>query len=121
VSTARTSATTKLPQEIVEMIISYFTYDTRSLLACSMTCYSWYTAAVHHLHHTLTTDDYGPRRSSGGHMWPRPLQKAHELGLLPLVKRFQVRMGIAMDAGFNSEWLSERGLCYFSALSRNLE
>ena len=58
--TIRPSPATKLPLELVETIFSYLIYDARSLLACSMTCYSWYIAAVPHLHHTLTTDEYGP-------------------------------------------------------------
>ena len=43
------------------MIVFYLAYDTRSLLACSMTCYSGYIVAVPHLHHTLTTDNSGSR------------------------------------------------------------
>jgi hypothetical protein len=46
---------TRLPQEIVEMIIIHLIYDKRSLLTCSSTRRPRYTAAVPHLHHTLTT------------------------------------------------------------------
>ena len=31
------------------MIVAYFTYDVPGLLACSLTCYSWYIAAAPHL------------------------------------------------------------------------
>ena len=48
---------TKLPEELVGMIISYFIYDIRTPPTCSLTCYSWYIAVVPHLHHTLTTYD----------------------------------------------------------------
>ena len=34
----------KLPQELVEMVISYFIYNKCSLMACSMMCYPWYIA-----------------------------------------------------------------------------
>ena len=117
--TAGPSSIAKLPQELVEMVVSYFIYDTRSLLACSMTCYSWYIAAVPHLHHTLTTDndDYSPHGCDGRYMWPRPLQKSYELGLLPLVKRFRIRLDNAYSAKFAPEHLGGRTLRHFSALT----
>ena len=66
-STARTSIT-KHPQDLVELIISHFTYDRRSLLACSLTCHSWYIAAASHPHHSLTTEDKPPLfESDKGH------------------------------------------------------
>ena len=34
----------RLPQELIEVIVSYLVHDKLSLLACSMTCYSWYIA-----------------------------------------------------------------------------
>jgi len=91
-SIAGPSPVAKLPQELVEMVISYFIFDTRSLLACSMTCYSWYIAAVPHLRHALTTDERRPYENDGRYVWPRPLQKSYELGLLPLVQRFRIRL-----------------------------
>ena len=82
-----------------------------------MTCYSWYIAAVPYLHHSLTTDD-GPSRLRGGaHPWPRPLRKSYELGLLPLVKRFRIRLGVNDRGGFTPRWLCGRNLRYFSALT----
>ena len=116
-STAGPSSIAKLPQELAEMVISYFIYDTRSLLACSMTCYSWYIAAVPHLHHTLTTDDYCSHETEWVTTWPRPLQKSYELGLLPLVKRLRIRLDNAYAAKFAPEHLGGRTLRHFSALT----
>ena len=122
-STRRSSSITKLPQELAEMIISYFIYDTRSLLACSTTCYSWYIAAVPHLHHSLTTDDGHSLMTYDGHyfrsdrkyQWPRPLKNGYKLGLLPLVKRFRIRLGNFRE--FTPGRLGRRTLRYFSALT----
>ena len=116
-SPAAPSSIAKLPQELVEMVISYFIYDTRSLLACSMTCYSWYIAAVPHLHHTLTTDNYRFRGTEWATTWPRPLQKSYELGLLPLVKRFRIRLDNAYTDKFAPEHLGGCTLRHFSALT----
>ena len=68
VSTARSSPIASLPQEIVEIILSYFIYDTPTLIACSLTCYSWYIGSVSHLYHSLTPTTHltpaGWRRST---------------------------------------------------------
>ena len=87
----RSSPAIRIPLEIVEMIIAHLIYNTHSLLACSLTCYSWYIATVTHLHHTLTiqTDPYRlsipPER-----IWPRPLLHLDKLGLLPLAKKLHI-------------------------------
>jgi hypothetical protein len=36
------------------MIIAQLIYDLPTLLSCSLTCCSWYLAAVPHLHTTLS-------------------------------------------------------------------
>jgi len=92
------------------MIISCLVYDARSLLVCSMTCYSWYIAAVPHLHHTLTTDNIDSKYS-----WPRPLRKSYELGLLPFVNQFRIRL--KHGAKFTPRQLTGYTLRYFSALT----
>ena len=97
------------------MIVSYIIYDVRSLLACSMTCRSWYTASTPHLHHTLTTENDDSRPRYGKHSWPKPLQESYKLGLLSFVKRFQIRLG--KSDKFTPEWLCGRTLSYFSALT----
>ena len=107
----------KLPQDVVEIIISYLIYNTPSLLACSLTCHSWYIAAIPHLHHTLTTDDRTP--SSTKHSWPRPLKRLHELGLLPFVKQFRIRLPVDGYLLFTLERFNcgQRTLHYLSALT----
>jgi len=97
------------------MIIFYFIYDTRSLLACSMTCHSWYIATIPHLHYSLTTDNHKCWQRHKKYTWPTPLQKSYDLGLLPFVKRFRIRMGINDE--FTPGWLGIRTLRYFSALT----
>ena len=118
-STARPSPIAKLPQELVETIISCFIYDKPSLLACSMTCYSWYMVAVHYLHHSLTTDDKRPLYGlTTRDFWPRPLRKSYKLGLLPLVKRFRIRFDpFSWGTGFASDQLGWRTMRYLSALA----
>ena len=91
------STAARLPQEVVEMIIVHLIYDKYDLIACSLTCYSWYIAAVPHLHHTLivlTTSLMGVREKF---MWPIPLLHMHNLGLLPLVKRLRICKGCVPD------------------------
>jgi len=99
------------------MIISYLIYDTRTLLACSLTCYPWYIATVPYLHYSLTTDNDGNPWPYWGRSWPKPLRKSYELGLLPLVRRFRIRSGGRSSVGLTPEWLGRRTLRYFLALT----
>ena len=89
--TTRSSPAMGFPLEIVEMIIVHLIYDIRSLLACSLTCSSWYIAAVAHLHHTLTIHTHPYPWVPREKMWPRLLVHLHKLGLLPLVKKLRAR------------------------------
>ena len=116
--TSRPSPIARLPQELLEIIIHYSIPDLDTLIACSMTCHSWYIAAVPFLHHSLTA--YGTPFHSWDkeHEWPKPLQKSYNLGLLPLVKRFRIRMAAYLcHRKFTPEWLDRRTLRYFSALN----
>ena len=88
-TTAWSSSVVWLPQEIVNMIVAHLIYDKRSLLACSLTCYSWYIAAVPHLHRTLITPTYDASMEEK-FKWSKPLRNMHRLGLLPLVNSFQI-------------------------------
>jgi len=100
------------------MIIAHFIYDKRTLITCSMTCYSWYIAAVPLLHHSLTTED--DSYYSWDHVkyaWPTPLRKSYELGLLPLVKQLRIRMGLGNHTEFTPGWLDRRTFRYFTALT----
>lgn len=92
----------------------YLIYDTDSLLACSLTCYSWYIAAVPHLHHTLTTDDRPLPSQYQRLRWPGPLRKSYDLGLLPLVKQFRIRVE---ESDFGPDRFNKHTLRYFSALT----
>ncbi|KAF9643564.1 hypothetical protein BDM02DRAFT_3123277 [Thelephora ganbajun] len=106
-----------LPQEIVEMIIAHLIYDKRSLLACSLTCYSWYIAAVHHLHHTLIAQYLFPPIYPNLR-WPKPLREADKLGLLPLVKKFQFHSEYYPGLSkFSTKQLNWCTLRHFSALT----
>jgi len=68
-STTRASPATKLPLEIIQMIIAHLAYDTPNLLTCTLTCYSWYLAAVPRLHRTLVTHTDG---WDWKFQWPTP-------------------------------------------------
>ena len=113
---ARPSPVAKLPQELVDEIISYFFDDLRTLLACSLACRSWYIATIPHLHHSLTTDDDSLVPMDKEHWWPGPLKKVYEFHLHPLVKRLRIRMR-RRDARFTPERLNEHTLPYFSAFT----
>ena len=117
VPTLRSSPITDLPQHIVGIVLSYLIHDTPTLLACSLTCYSWYIAAVSHLHHSLTIDNecfIHSLRARKRH-WPWTLKRLHDLGLLPLVKRLRVRLD--HDHPFGPKQLRGRTMRYFSALA----
>jgi len=108
------SPAARLPFEIIEMFITYLKYDTPSLRACTMTCYSWYMAAVPHLHRTLTVNvDPWDRK----HRWPSPILYMHMHGSLPLVKEFRVRGGGYFSTGFSPKLFNCCILRQFSALS----
>jgi len=99
------------------MIVAYLTYDTHSLLACSLTCYSWYIAAVLHLHRTLIISTYWRCRNDK-FRWPKPFLYMRELGLLPLVTEFQINTHLHTDPdGFSPKFFNCCTLRQFSALS----
>ena len=77
-----------------------------------MTCYSWYIAAVPHLHYSLTTDDF--HWEDEKYRWPKPLQSSYELGLLPFVKRFRIRV---FNYPCAQPTIDDHTLRYFSALT----
>ena len=119
-SITRSSPATRLPSELVEIIIAYLFYDMCSLRACTMSCYSWYIAAVPHLHRTLTIETYSRVRDS---RWPNPLRRMHTLGLLPLVKRLWVYGCNNDNVGLSPMLFNHRTLRQVSALTnvRQLE
>ena len=95
------------------MIIGHLAYDTPSLRACALTCYSWYIAAVPDLHHIfcISNEYWGPK-----YRWPDPLRHMHALGLLPLVRTFWFRGDNGGDA-LSPKRFNHRILHQFSALT----
>jgi len=112
----RSSPVTRLPQDIVEIIITHLIYDKPSLRACSLTCYSWYIAAVPHLHHTLVIDTHEPWKRR--FRWPNLIWHKHMLGLLPLVKKLHILAYVSFDEGeITPKMFSRYTLGKFSALT----
>ena len=113
--TTCSSPAARVPQEIIEIIIVNIIYDKRSLRACSLTCYSWYIAAVPHLHRTLVTRTYEWDTKC---LWPNPLIYMHRLGLLPLAKKLQITGGSRIHGRmFIPGELNRFILPYFAALT----
>jgi len=112
-STTRASPATRLPLEFVQMIIAHLTYDTRSLRTYTMTCYSWYIAAVPLLHNILITH-IGTLDHKFG--WPNPLRHMHALGLLPFVETLWVH-GDDDDLVFSPKQFNRRILRQSSTLA----
>jgi hypothetical protein len=120
-----------LSQKLVEIIVSHV-HDTRTLRSCSLTCRMWYHAAKPHFHYslkaivpksrfrhflkTITPKTYLPNTDPD---WPDPLLEAHELRLLPFIKRFSIvcRLEVEDTSRFTREQFGyKQSLCYFSAL-----
>ena len=97
------------------MTIAHLIYDRRSLLSCSLTCYSWYTISVPHLHHTLVTQVLSWHNNTRLG-WSKPLREASKLGLLPLVRKFGFH-AVSSDATFSPKRFNWRTLPHFSALT----
>jgi len=55
---ARSSPVSGLPHEVIELTVSYLVCQAPSLRACTLTCYSWYIAAVPYLYRILITPTY---------------------------------------------------------------
>ena len=102
----------RIPYEITVMILTHIIHDLDTLKAISLTCRSWYTLAVPHLHHTLTV---GANDPYGTHTHLKPVLKLYGMGLLPLVKELRVRQ--PMDVWFMPQTFNRRNLRYFSAFT----
>ena len=103
--------TRSLPNELAEMIIAHLTHDIRTLKMCSLTCRSWYTIAVPHIHHTLVLG------RGIHHNGLKPLSKLHGLGLIPFVQEIRLERLLGMGNWFMPRAFGRRSLRYFSALS----
>ena len=76
------SPAARLPQEVLEIIIAYLSYYAPSVWACSLTCHSWYTAAVPHLYPTLRlVFDHKNQRFE----WSNPIWSMQMPNLFPFV------------------------------------
>ena len=102
------------PYDIVEMIIAHLIRHRDTLEACSLTCRSWYTAAVPHLHHTLTLMGSKP---GVGRSRLESLPKLHELGLIPLVREIRVKQKFGLGHWFAPLAFNHSDLDYFSAFA----
>ena len=111
--TTPSSSAARLPLEIVGIIISCLIFDMPSLRACTLTCYSWYIAAVPHLHYNLFI---GSGIRGRKFRWPNPLRRMGRLGLLPFVKTFYVR-GYNRHDAFSSKRFNCCIIRRFSALT----
>jgi len=99
----------RFPYDIMEMIMAHLDHSHDALKACSLTCYSWYTAAVPHLHHTLILRD----RSDKSRAKLKPLSKLHELGLTSVVR--EIRVVECRKFWFIPQAFSSSDLRHFSA------
>jgi hypothetical protein len=116
-STTGPSYITRLPAEILKMIIDHLICDSCTLLACSLTCYSWYIIVAPHIHHTLVTKTH-PWYADTDPKWPKPLRNMHIVGLLPFVKKFHIRgAGVCGTPTFSPKLLSWCTLYHFTALT----
>jgi len=108
--------TFRLPQEIVEMIVTHLACDLDALKTCSLTCRSWYIAAVPRLHRTLILRGKRPDET---HNKLKPLSELHRLDLIPLVEEIQVRDGPSwfVPSWFVPQAFSPRDLNHFSAFA----
>jgi len=92
------------------MIIAYLVYDIPALKACSLTCYSWYIAAVPHIHRTFVFK--GADRAG-----LKSLSMRYALGLLPLVNDLRILQPASDPRWFLPQSFNRRGLRHIFALT----
>ena len=97
----------------MEIIIAYLIHDIQALKACSLTCYTWYTVAVPHLHRIFV---FKEADAGQDHDRLKPLSRRHALGLLPLVKELRVEQSLT-HRWFLPQSFNRRTLRYFSAFT----
>ena len=97
----------------MEIIIADLGDDVFSLKTFSVTCYSWYLAAVPHLHRAFTLEDrpLDPTRAE-----LKPLAKLHKMNLLPFVKKLLIRSS-SFEPWLLPRKLDRQTLRHFSALN----
>ena len=97
----------------MEMIVAYLIDSLGTLKTCSLTCRSWYIAAVPRIHHTLILRD---KRSDKLHDELKPLSELNKLGLAPLVNTITVRQWLD-SRWFIPQAFSPSDLRHFSAFA----
>ena len=114
-SAASPSPAARLPQEVIDMIISHLIHDTHSLLTCSITSRSWRVAAFPHLHRHLEThtSTFWDKKTE----WPRPLQRASKVGWLPFITRLFIRGDQCISGEFSPNLFDHKTQHEFSTLT----
>lgn len=113
----------RLPYECVEIIIAHLARDLDALKACSLTCRSWHTITLPHLHHTLTLRREKPDFDRGKMARDKlkPLSGLHDLGLIPYITEVRVEQRVEgwrrETSWFVPHAFSRRDLRYFSAFA----
>ena len=105
----------RIPHELVEIIIAYLAQNIGGLKACSLTCRSWYAAAIPHLHHTVVLNLAG-----GWAIYPtllEPISNLHDRGLTHLVRAIQVVQEPGLGWWFLPQTFTDLDLHHFSALA----
>lgn len=104
----------RLPQELVDDIISYVD-DDYTLFSCSMTCRSLrYSARLPPFYSLTSFNVQGGGRERV--QWPIPLQEGCKLDSLPFVRRLYIRTTTIKPSAFTSDQLRGDSLRHFSAL-----
>jgi len=113
-SKSGSSPATGLPQDVVNAIVEHLMHDVPSLLACSLTSWSWSAAAAPHLYRTLSThiSKCGDERTT----WPNPIRKASKFGWLPYVARLFINKETRADR-FSPSQFDHQTQLEFSALT----
>lgn len=99
------------------MIIIHLIYDISTLKACAATCFSWYSVAVPHIHHTLIFQEWPSDASHKFlHKYLNPLASLDKYEILPLVKQVQFKRAV-----FAAPWVvpaifDPQNMRYFRAL-----
>ena len=105
--------TVNLPQDVLGIVVAEVADDLFCLKSFSATCYSWYLAAVPHLHHTLTLEER-PFDQTRAEL--KPLARLHKMDLLPFVKKLRIRSS-SFEPWISPRKFDRHTLRHFSALT----
>ena len=105
--------TVNLPQDVLEVVVADIGDDIPCLKDFSLTCYSWYLAAVPHLHRIVTLEDR-PLDASRAEL--KPLAKLHKMELLQFARTLLVRSS-SFEPWLTPRKFDRQTLRYFGTLS----